>query len=183
MARRDRGIPRLLGRLAMVAGGVTLALRLALPSARTAAVGLDPGQDLHEDADSGRGHPATPPSRPARRAGHETEDMSGWLMARLALMLMAVAACVAFGMVGLRAWVTSRQLAERPSLTALQTEPVRPPAPGLQADPVAEIDQLRKREDALLGNYAWADAAHTRARIPIGRAMELIAGHGLEHAP
>ena len=42
---------------------------------------------------------------------------------------------------------------------------------------------LHAREDLLLDNYSWADPAHIKVRIPIERAMALIAQRGLPVAP
>ena len=42
---------------------------------------------------------------------------------------------------------------------------------------------LHAREDLLLNNYSWVDQAQGKVRIPIERAMELIAQRGLPVAP
>ncbi len=104
-------------------------------------------------------------------------------MAGLALLLGTVVCVVVFGMIEIRTWVRSSYVSEQPALTALQTAPITPPGPHLQADPVKDIDQLRAKENSLLHGYAWVDPARTRARIPIDRAMALTVGRGLEHAP
>lgn len=60
------------------------------------------------------------------------------------------------------------------------------PTPRLQDDPgdgAVDIMALHEREDLLLNHYSWADAAHTKVRIPIARAMQLIAQQGLPVAP
>jgi hypothetical protein len=64
------------------------------------------------------------------------------------------------------------------------------PTPRLQTDDGSQdVADLHAREDLLLNNYSWADEAHSKVRIPIERAMELIAQRGLpvaktvEHAP
>ncbi len=58
------------------------------------------------------------------------------------------------------------------------------PTPRVQIDDGNEdVANLHAREDILLTNYSWVDAAHTKVRIPIERAMELIAQQGLPVAP
>jgi hypothetical protein len=61
------------------------------------------------------------------------------------------------------------------------------PTPRLQTDDGnQEIADLHAKEDLLLENYSWADQSHgspRRVRIPIERAMELIAQQGLPVAP
>ncbi|MGD0731356.1 MAG: hypothetical protein ABR956_08825 [Terracidiphilus sp.] len=58
------------------------------------------------------------------------------------------------------------------------------PTPRLQTDDGnQEILDLHAREDLLLENYSWADQSQGKVRIPIERAMELIAQSGLPVAP
>jgi hypothetical protein len=58
------------------------------------------------------------------------------------------------------------------------------PTPRLQTDDGnQEIADLHAREDLLLDNYSWADRSQGKVRIPIERAMELIAQSGLPVAP
>jgi hypothetical protein len=58
------------------------------------------------------------------------------------------------------------------------------PTPQVQTDDGnQDVADLHDREDLLLSNYTWVDDAHTKARIPIERAMELIAQQGLPVAP
>jgi hypothetical protein len=54
------------------------------------------------------------------------------------------------------------------------------PTPRLQLDDGnQEIADLHAKEDLLLENYSWADKSQGKVRIPIERAMELIAQRGL----
>jgi len=54
------------------------------------------------------------------------------------------------------------------------------PTPRLQTDDGnQDLANLHEREDLLLGHYSWVDESHTKVRIPIERAMELIAQRGL----
>jgi hypothetical protein len=58
------------------------------------------------------------------------------------------------------------------------------PTPRLQTDDgYQEISDMHAREDLLLENYSWADQSKGTVRIPIERAMELIAERGLPVAP
>ncbi|MGA2169505.1 MAG: hypothetical protein ABSG62_14945 [Terracidiphilus sp.] len=58
------------------------------------------------------------------------------------------------------------------------------PTPRLQTDDGnQEIADLHAREDLLLENYSWANRAQGKLRIPIERAMDLIAQQGLPVAP
>ena len=58
------------------------------------------------------------------------------------------------------------------------------PTPRLQNDDGNEdVAELHQREGLLLDHYSWVDQSHTKVRIPIERAMELIAQHGLPVEP
>ena len=58
------------------------------------------------------------------------------------------------------------------------------PTPRLQNDDGNEdVAQLHEREDLLLDHYSWVDRGQGKIRIPIERAMELIAQRGLPVAP
>ncbi len=54
-----------------------------------------------------------------------------------------------------------------------------PGGPLLQRDPEKDLKTLRAREDAVLSGWAWADPAHTHARVPADRALEIVAAKGL----
>jgi hypothetical protein len=54
-----------------------------------------------------------------------------------------------------------------------------PPEPRLEEVPALDLQQMRAAEDQVLHNYAWLDQANGIVRIPIDRAMELIAQRGL----
>jgi hypothetical protein len=58
------------------------------------------------------------------------------------------------------------------------------PTPRLQTDDGnQDLADLHEREDLLLDNYSWVDRSQGKVRIPIERAMELIAQRGLPVAP
>ncbi|HET6806391.1 MAG TPA: hypothetical protein VFH59_13220 [Frateuria sp.] len=85
-----------------------------------------------------------------------------WAAAILALSLLAIVLLV-------YVWA-------RPVLTA-GAAPARPipPQPRLQPDPAVDIAAERALQRSRLHSYQWVDPAHTVARIPITRAMALIA--------
>lgn len=57
------------------------------------------------------------------------------------------------------------------------------PAPRLQADPVADMNKLRAHEDEILNSYGWADQASGKVRIPIDKAIGVVAETGLPTRP
>ena len=58
------------------------------------------------------------------------------------------------------------------------------PTPRLQTDDGnLDVADLHAREDLLLDNYSWVDRSQGKIRIPIERAMQIIAQKGLPVAP
>jgi len=54
-----------------------------------------------------------------------------------------------------------------------------PPEPRLQVSPQQDLQQMRAAETALLHSYGWVDRQAGIVRIPIERAIELLAERGL----
>ncbi len=54
-----------------------------------------------------------------------------------------------------------------------------PPPPRLQTSNAIDLAGHRSREAELLGRYAWVDRANGTVRIPIERALDLVAERGL----
>ena len=84
--------------------------------------------------------------------------------------------------------VDVRNLGNLPNSPALQqqfqTLANRFPTPRLQNDDgYEEVYEMHQREDLLLENYSYIDRGAGTVRIPIDRAMELIAQRGLPVAP
>jgi hypothetical protein len=82
---------------------------------------------------------------------------------------------------GKRQDLTSNAVMEQNQLNQMVQ---RFPTPRLQTDDGnEEIAEMHAREDLLLDNYSWVDRASGKVRIPITRAMQIIAEHGLPVAP
>ncbi len=63
------------------------------------------------------------------------------------------------------------------------------PAPELQTSPLSDLEKLQSAQLARIERYGWVDQSKGLLRIPIGRAMEIVASKGgavlepLEQAP
>jgi hypothetical protein len=78
---------------------------------------------------------------------------------------------------GKREDLTSNAVMEQQQLNQMVQ---RFPTPRLQTDDGnEEVAEMHAREDLLLNNYSWIDRSSGKVRIPIARAMQLIAEHGL----
>jgi hypothetical protein len=56
-----------------------------------------------------------------------------------------------------------------------------PPPPRLQTYPFDDIKDMRADQRRLLDRYEWVDRRNGIVRIPVERAMDLIAERGLPH--
>ncbi|HEY0784368.1 MAG TPA: hypothetical protein VGD62_00760 [Acidobacteriaceae bacterium] len=82
--------------------------------------------------------------------------------------------------------MTGRSMQSNPAMEQRQLHEMTLafPTPRLQADDGdQDLADMHAREDLLLGHYTYVDAAQGRVRIPIDRAMQLIAERGLPVAP
>lgn len=142
------------------------------------------------------------PEQPDASKGYEASDVrvSGVVVFLVALTIFAaVAGVLAYGLGKVlnahlktedgppNRWarpVDVRPLGTMPSNPEMQSKLSEMtqsfPTPKLQTDDGSQdVADLHAREDLLLDNYSWADEAHSKVRIPIERAMELIAQRGL----
>jgi hypothetical protein len=119
----------------------------------------------------------TPSPTPDGTKPYEERDVSLRPIVATAVFLVVLMTLAA----GLM-WVLDRMLFSREAARSAPASPLagsygrlEPPAPRLQARPRVDLDALRAREQALLDGYAWTDRAGARVRIPVARAMELLA--------
>ena len=59
----------------------------------------------------------------------------------------------------------------------------QPPAPRLQVHAKADLDRLRAEEQQRLTTYGWADRERRIVRMPVERAMDLLASRGISGWP
>jgi len=133
--------------------------------------------------ETGRGQHATPPDPQAASLGYETEDVSAKLVARVLAGFAGTAVVSIAVLFVMLHFFRTTDTAHRPALTAQQSADVVPPGPRLQRDPYRELHDEQGQEEAKIQGYAWADPDHKLARIPIERAMALVAGRSLKPSP
>jgi hypothetical protein len=121
---------------------------------------------------------------PTETPKHERRDVSvrfmAYVVAGLSLLTLA-------GM-GVSWWylqqvAEERQAMERPLPPLAATLPEVPPEPRLQVTPAADLATVRRREEAVLDSYGWIDRKSGLVRIPIDRAIEVLAERGLPTRP
>jgi len=129
---------------------------------------------------SGRGQPTVPANPKAKSLGYETEDISAKLVARI-LAGFAATAIVSIAILFLMIhFFRTADRADRPALTPEQSAEIVPPGPRLQRAPYQELHDEQGAEEGKIEAYSWVGQDHKLARIPIDRAMALVAGRSLE---
>jgi hypothetical protein len=110
-------------------------------------------------------------------ARHEHADVNIWAVGRFGIAL-AVLCVVSLGLLaGLFSYFRSQVGGALP-VTRIDAR-TKPPAPTLQERPVADLMEMRAAEDQILNSYGWVDQPHGVVRVPIGRAIDLLAQRGL----
>jgi hypothetical protein len=106
--------------------------------------------------------------------GHATGGPAAPDVAIRPIVLCALGAVVFVGLtlVGLRLYGPFR-------VPDRVEQPARPfPAPALQVHPPDDLAAMRRAQAARLEGYAWVDRDAGIARIPVARAMEILAARG-----
>ena len=126
---------------------------------------------------SGESHQPTAPraAEQAETQYQRTKLPVGLILACVGALigLMLFAIVFAGGLFGLLEW--NRQPIGR---TSLETAEIIPPQPRLEASPQGDRIAIEAQAKARLEGYAWTDRAAGRVRIPIQRAMKIVADQG-----
>lgn len=112
-------------------------------------------------------------------AGHEVRDLSPKNIALFGLSLAVLLVAVVIVTYWLHEHYTTVEIRTQapPSPVSSAREPT--PEPRLSVTPGEDIKALRAAEDSILKNYGWVDAKSGIVRIPVERAMEILAQRGL----
>ena len=115
--------------------------------------------------------------------GHEETDADIAPLVKFAVFLTVLTLVTAALTAGFYKFLDSREQAQKaPRYPLAQgVERPLPPAPRLQTYPFDDVKGLRHEEARLLEHYSWIDKNAGTVRIPVGRAIELLAEKGLPH--
>jgi hypothetical protein len=128
-------------------------------------------------------HSAEEPRNP--HVHHEPGDVNAHVLTKFGLTMGGLIIVFLFGLWGLFQYFVKHEaeLALPASPSALVNAQKQPPLPRLQPYPQRDMRELRANEDRLLHQYAWVDPDKGIVKIPIDRAMDLIAQRGLPAVP
>lgn len=110
--------------------------------------------------------------------GHETRDVPILpVVAGVVALAVGIGAVVGVATLYQAARTGSTISLSQPPGLATPAVPAAPPEPRLEEEPGAQLRQLRAAEDQILTGTAWVDRQAGVARIPIDRAIDLLAQH------
>jgi hypothetical protein len=120
-------------------------------------------------------------SRPENR--HERADVDAWAVYKFGIAL-AFLCILSMGLLfGLYRYFVNREGGPM-AHDQINVDARRlPPMPRLQAAPITDLKDMRAAEEQILKGYGWVDQAHGVVRIPIDRAIDLLAQRGLPTRP
>jgi len=114
-----------------------------------------------------------------RPLNYESKDVNFRILLMLAgLLFVILGGTLLLGHVMNRFFVRYSPLHDRPASPLADLNRL-PPEPRLQVNPPVDLIRLRDVENVLLNNYSWIDPAAGKVRIPITRAMAILAERGL----
>ena len=126
--------------------------------------------------------------------GFEREDMGARNVYAFLIALALMGVLVHFVVKGIYGFMDSYEKAHQPPANPLATAtettrapgkdiPNKFPLPRLEENERLEIKDFRMQEEQTLNSYGWVDQQNGVVRIPIERAMQLLAQRGLPTRP
>lgn len=135
---------------------------------------------------SGPSHDVDPVALEAAvRAGHEADTVRSRLLyaAGIVFGILTFIGVIAVAVLRPLMIQSQEKLYAPASPLAATYGRTEPPAPRLQVDPALDIFDHRKAEKQVLTSYGWVDQKAGVVRIPIDRAMSLLAERGIQAPP
>jgi hypothetical protein len=113
------------------------------------------------------------------RHGHESSDVSIRAIALFGLGLILVGVFIHFLLIALMNAFSDQLTGPAGLARPLSDILNRPSDPLLQDNPADELAKMRAAEAEALNKYGWIDKSRGVVRIPIDRAIDLVAERGL----
>jgi hypothetical protein len=115
---------------------------------------------------------------------HEESDVNVWAVGKFAIALVFLCGIALLLLAGLFKYFQSTAVNNEPTTTGINVDARRlPPQPRLQDAPILDLQEMKAAEDQILNGYGWVDQQAGIARIPISRAIDLLAQQGLPSRP
>jgi hypothetical protein len=111
----------------------------------------------------------------------ERTDVDATALLRFAFGLVVATVAVVILLWRLFFVFVAQEAARQPAPPVMQADPaaMAPAGPSLQPLPARDLARFRAEEDLALGSYGWVDKEKGIVRIPVERAMQLLAERSL----
>jgi hypothetical protein len=109
--------------------------------------------------------------------GHEEGDVDALTIGKSAIALTLICIVSLALLFGLFKYYLASEGGEVATLAKF------PPSPQLQMTPAADLKAIRAVEEQALTSYGWVDQQKGIVRLPISRAIDLLAQRGLPSRP
>jgi hypothetical protein len=116
-------------------------------------------------------------------AGYERTDANTASIWKFIIGLFVFIGLSGLAMLLLFRFLYRTEQASMPMPTPMEARRVVPPLPHLQISPTLDLETLQSNEQTELSSYGWVDKNAGVVRIPVDRAIELIAERGLPKTP
>jgi uncharacterized protein (DUF58 family) len=116
---------------------------------------------------------------------HEPGDVNARAVTESGLAMAVLIVVFVFGLWGVFVYLKSRvtEMSLPRSMSAMVNAQKQPPEPRLQPHGAQDMREMQADENKIMQQYAWIDPDKGIVRIPVERAMDLIAQRGLPAAP
>jgi hypothetical protein len=125
--------------------------------------------------------PPHPPALENAELRHEDSDVDVWAVGKFGIALVLLSIVALGGLFALFRYFEQAAGGPLPPVSRRYQVDARqrPPAPQLEETPILDLARERAAEDKLLNSYGWVDRASGTVRLPIDRAIDLLAERGL----
>jgi hypothetical protein len=126
-------------------------------------------------------HPTEPANNPT--VAHEPTDADARAITRFGIALVFIVILSQLLLWWLFDHLSGQQAKLSPPVPALirAQAPKEPPEPRLQGNPQLDLKKMLQDEDAVLNHYGWVDPDRGIVRLPVDRALEIVAQKGMPH--
>ena len=124
-------------------------------------------------------YPTEPENNPT--VAHEPTDADAHAITRFGIALAMIVILSQLMLWWLFDRLSGKQTKLSPPVSALirAQAPKEPPEPRLQGNPQRDMKKMLEDEDAVLNDYGWVDPDRGIVRLPVDRALEIVAQKGL----
>lgn len=127
-------------------------------------------------------HDAPLPNLDNTEVRHEVGDVNEWAVGKFGIALALVCVGVLALLMGIFHFFLMQTGGQPPSRVQqglnLDSREV-PPQPRLQVSDILDMQEMRAAEEKVLNSYGWVDKGSGTVRLPIDRAMDILAQRGL----